>query len=72
MKKSKPYEIKEPEKTCVHEPVAGYMNKQHSVVSDETEDEFEQLWKGGISAEEFRRQTKLLIKEMAADKYGEK
>lgn len=72
MKKSKPYKVEEPEKTCVHEPMAGYISEQHSVVGDETKDEFEQLWKRGIDTEEFRRQTKLLIREMAAERYGKK
>ena len=67
MKKNKPYEIKEPENLCAREPMAGYIDRQHSAisVSDERKDEFEQLWERGMEVEEFRVQTKQIIKERA-------
>lgn len=74
MKKNKPYEIKEPENLCAREPVVGYIDRQHLAVSvsDEMKDGFEQLWERGMEIEEFRVQTKQIIKERAVRKYGKK
>lgn len=72
MKKNKSYEIKEPENLCAREPLVGYIDRQRSAVSDEMKDEFEQFWERGMEVEEFRVQTKQIIKEMAARKYGKK
>ena len=72
MEEKKPYKQYEPEKHCAHEPAAGYMPQSKPVLTEETDDEFEKLWKEGMTVEEFRVEAKRIIREIADKKYGKR
>lgn len=71
MKEKRPYQEKEPESSCVHEPIVGYVSQSKMLPMDESEkNDFERLRKEGMTVEECRTETKRLIREIAAKKHG--
>lgn len=73
MEEKKPYKQNESKNSCVHEPTVGYIPQSKPLPAEESEDEeFERLWKEGMTVEESRIETKRIIREIAAKKYGKR
>ncbi|WP_455590828.1 hypothetical protein [Bacteroides sp.] len=73
MEEKKPYKLNEPKNNCVHEPSVGYIPQPKPLPVEESEDEeFERLWREGMTVEECRAETKRIIREIAAKKYGKR